>query len=106
VAGLTDFLDPSGLLAIFEDGNAYNDPNYNNPAYNDAMARALAATNDRDHYEALYEAQEILMTDLPIIPVYHYSLIPCCPARRFRVGNAASSAVLTSATLLLFANRM
>jgi oligopeptide transport system substrate-binding protein len=70
---LTDFLDPSGLLAIFEDGNAYNDPNYNNPAYNDAMARALAATNDRDHYEALYEAQEILMTDLPIIPVYHYT---------------------------------
>jgi oligopeptide transport system substrate-binding protein len=70
---ITDFLDPSGLLAIFEDGNAYNDPNYNNPAYNDAMARALAATNDRDHYEALYEAQEILMTDLPIIPVYHYS---------------------------------
>jgi oligopeptide transport system substrate-binding protein len=70
---LTDFLDPSGLLAIFEDGNAYNDPNYNNPAYNEAMDRAIAATNDADHYAALYEAQEILMTDLPIIPVYHYT---------------------------------
>lgn len=70
---LTDFLDPSGLLAIFETGNAYNDPEYDNPAYDDAMSKALAATNDADHYKYLYEAQDILMTDLPIIPVYHYT---------------------------------
>lgn len=70
---LTDFLDPMGLLAIFVDGNAYNDPKYNNPEYNDAMSRAVSATTDEAHYDALYEAQDILMTDLPMIPVYHYS---------------------------------
>ncbi len=70
---ITDFLDPSGLLAIFTEGNAYNDPNFNNAAYDAAMNRALTATTDAAHYEALYEAQDILMTELPIVPVYHYT---------------------------------
>lgn len=69
---LTDFVDPMGLLAIFVDGNAYNDPNYDNPEYNEAMRRA-STTSGAAHYEALYEAQDILMTDLPIVPVYHYT---------------------------------
>jgi len=70
---ITDFLDPSGLLAIFTEGNAYNDPNFNNADYDAAMNRALTATTDAAHYEALYEAQDILMTELPIVPVYHYT---------------------------------
>lgn len=69
---ITDFLNPIGLLAIFKTGNTYNDPNYNNPTYDDALERAAAAAG-AVHYEALYEAQDILMTDLPVIPVYHYT---------------------------------
>ncbi len=69
---LTDFLDPMGLLAIFVDGNDYNDPNYNNPAYNEAMAVA-SSTYGAEHYAALYKAQDILMNDMPIVPVYHYT---------------------------------
>ena len=69
---ITDFVDPIGLLAIFKTGNTYNDPKYNNPAYDAAIERA-ANSAGAAHYEALYEAQDILMTDLPIIPVYHYT---------------------------------
>ncbi len=69
---LTDFLDPMGLLAIFVDGNDYNDPNYNNPKYNEALAKA-SSTVGAEHYKALYEAQEVLMNDMPIVPVYHYT---------------------------------
>jgi oligopeptide transport system substrate-binding protein len=70
---LTDFMDPSGMLAIFQDGNSYNDPNYFNADFEAAMAAALAATDKAEHFAKLYEAQTILMTDMPIIPVYHYS---------------------------------
>ncbi|WP_230391379.1 MULTISPECIES: peptide ABC transporter substrate-binding protein [unclassified Oceanispirochaeta] len=69
---LTDFLDPMGLLAIFVDGNDYNDPKYNNPAYNKEMAIA-SSTFGPEHYKALYAAQDILMNDMPIVPVYHYT---------------------------------
>ena len=70
---LTDFMDPSGMLAIFQDGNAYNDPNYYNEDFEAAMDAALATTDKAEHFAKLYEAQTIFMTDLPIIPVYHYS---------------------------------
>jgi oligopeptide transport system substrate-binding protein len=70
---LTDFMDPSGMLAIFQDGNAYNDPNYFNADFEAAMAAALATTDKAEHFNQLYIAQEILMTDLPIVPIYHYS---------------------------------
>ena len=68
---LTDFLDPMGLLAIFTTGNTYNDPSYSNEEYDALMARANE-TVGAEHFEALYAAQDILMTELPIIPVYHY----------------------------------
>lgn len=70
---LTDFMDPAGMLAIFTDGNAYNDPKYNNAEYNTLMSDAAAATDVAVHFEKLYAAQDILMADMPIIPVYYYS---------------------------------
>jgi oligopeptide transport system substrate-binding protein len=69
---LTDFMDPMGLLSIFTSENAYNDPNYYNDAY-DVLLSSAAKTRGAEHFEALYEAQEMLMTDLPIIPIYHYT---------------------------------
>ena len=70
---LTDFMDPSGMLAIFQEGNAYNDPNYYSEDFEAAMAAAATATTAEEHFEYLYQAQEILMTDLPILTVYYYS---------------------------------
>jgi oligopeptide transport system substrate-binding protein len=69
---LTDYMDPSGLLSIFTQGNAYNDPKFANDRYDELLSLA-AGTRGAEHFEALYEAQEILMTELPIIPVYHYT---------------------------------
>lgn len=70
---LTDFMDPAGMLAIFVQGNAYNDPKFNNSQYNTLLADAQATTSAQVHFEKLYAAQTILMTELPIIPIYHYS---------------------------------
>lgn len=69
---LTDFMDPMGLLGIFKDGVVYNDPNYNNPAFDELMDKA-AATTGKEHFDYLYQAQDVFMNDVPIIPVYHYS---------------------------------
>jgi len=69
---LTDFMDPMGLLAIFTSENAYNDPNFKNSEY-DTLLSTAAKTRGAEHFEALYAAQEILMSELPIIPVYHYT---------------------------------
>lgn len=70
---ITDYMDPSGMLAIFTKDNAYNDPNYDNPTYDLLMGEAQAATSSAIHFNKLYQAQAILMNDMPIIPVYHYT---------------------------------
>jgi oligopeptide transport system substrate-binding protein len=70
---LTDFMDPAGMLAIFTEGNAYNDPKYDNPAFDLLLTQALETTNPATHFEKLYAAQALFMADMPIVPVYHYS---------------------------------
>lgn len=69
---LTDYMDPSGLLSIFTTGNAYNDPKFSNAEYDQLLSES-SKTIGKEHFEKLYKAQEILMAELPILPVYHYS---------------------------------
>jgi oligopeptide transport system substrate-binding protein len=70
---LTDFMDPSGMIGIFTQGNAYNDPDYNSAAFEAKIAEASSATSSADHFNALYDAHEIFMQDMPVIPIYHYN---------------------------------
>jgi len=70
---LTDFMDPSGMLTIFTTNNAYNDPNWYNAEFDQLLQEALATTDPAVHFEKLYQAQDIFMSEMPIIPVYHYS---------------------------------
>jgi len=66
-------MDPAGLLAIFTSDNVYNDPNWSNEEFDQLMADAQATPDIATHFEKLYEAQDILMAELPIIPVYYYA---------------------------------
>jgi oligopeptide transport system substrate-binding protein len=70
---LTDFMDPSGMIGIFTPGNAYNDPDYLNPEFVTYITAAAEATTSQAHFDALYSAHEVFMTDMPVIPVYHYN---------------------------------
>ncbi len=69
---LTDFMDPIGMLSIFTSDNVYNDPNYNNAAYDELVEKAVQSIG-KEHFDYLYQAQDILMTDLPVLNVYHYT---------------------------------
>ena len=70
---LTDYMDPSGLLGIFASTNSYNDPNFYNDDFDALLAAAQATTDKKVHFEKLYDAQELFMGQMPIIPVYHYT---------------------------------
>ncbi len=70
---LTDFMDPSGMIGIFTQGNAYNDPDYNNPLFEAKILEAQTATTSEDHFNALYDAHAIFMDDMPVFPIYHYN---------------------------------
>jgi len=70
---VTDFMDPFGMLTIFTSDNPYNDSGYDSAAFDALMIDAQTITDVATHFQKLYAAQDILMVDLPIIPIYYYA---------------------------------
>lgn len=52
------------------DGRGSNDGDYKNPAFDQALAQALREPNEAKRKEAFTKAQEILLADLPAIPLW------------------------------------
>ena len=53
------------------DGNGSNDGDYKNPKFDDLMTKAYAAQSTDDANKLYQQAQEILLNDLPAIPLYN-----------------------------------
>ncbi|GGG19192.1 peptide ABC transporter substrate-binding protein [Rhodococcoides trifolii] len=64
---LLEFLEP-----IFVTGAGSNDGDYSNPAFDAALRDAEAAPDAEASYALTNKAQEILMQDLPAIPLWDY----------------------------------
>lgn len=66
-----DYNDPQTMLEIFESANTQNVGRYNSQAFDTEMKLAKE-TMGAERMEHLYAAHDILMEDMPIIPVYYY----------------------------------
>lgn len=64
-----DYMTPLYASAS-ADGHGSNDGDYKNPEFDAALANALSQTDVAKRTEALRTAQEILMQDLPSIPLW------------------------------------
>lgn len=70
-----DYLDPTTFLDIFTASSGNNHTGWSNPDY-DALIYAAARTPDTTaRYDLLRRAESILLTELPIVPIYHYATI-------------------------------
>ena len=52
-----------------------NDAHYDNPAYDKLIADAKVEADPAKRTQLLHDAEALLMTDLPIIPIYFYTNI-------------------------------
>ncbi len=72
-AYLVDFFDAGSLFDLWQTGVFENYAQYSNPQY-DALVKAGASEMDHaKRTDLLHQAEDILMTDLPILPLYFYS---------------------------------
>lgn len=71
-AWIGDYNDPQTMLEIFESANGQNIGRYNNPEFDKAMAASRTVMGE-ERLNHLYDAYNILMQDLPLIPVYYYT---------------------------------
>jgi oligopeptide transport system substrate-binding protein len=67
------FVDPTVILDYYLGDSPNNRTNWVNKQFDDLMAKAKVEQADQKRYELLHEAEKVLMTDLPFIPIYFYS---------------------------------
>lgn len=74
---IADFNDPVTFLDILVTGNGQNRPGYSNAEYDKLIANAKKESNPSKRFELMHKAEDILMNDMPVIPIYEYSNVVC-----------------------------
>jgi oligopeptide transport system substrate-binding protein len=68
-----DYNDPSSFLEIFSKTSGQNDPGYRSSEFNSLMDSARADADANERLMFLRKAEEALLNDYPIIPIYFYT---------------------------------
>jgi len=65
-----DYDDPSSFLDVFASDSNQNDPDYKSLPFNSLIAQARSEADPGKRMALLHSAEQVLMTDYPIIPIY------------------------------------
>ncbi|MGL4392820.1 MAG: peptide ABC transporter substrate-binding protein, partial [Fusobacteriaceae bacterium] len=69
---LADYNDPMTFLDMWVTGVGNNAAGYSNYRYDSLIKMAKKETNEARRVELLHKAEDILMADMPIIPLYYW----------------------------------
>ena len=68
-----DYNDPMTFLGVFLSYSAQNDGGYSNKAYDDNLKIAMSTIDQKVRMEAMHKAEDVLMGDMGLIPIYFYT---------------------------------
>lgn len=68
-----DVVDPMNFLELWLTDGGNNQTGYSNPAYDALVRQAYTETDDATRLALLKQAEDIMLEDLPAIPVYFYT---------------------------------
>ncbi|MGN9161115.1 peptide ABC transporter substrate-binding protein [Clostridium sulfidigenes] len=74
---IADYNDPMTFLDMWTTGNGQNNAGYSNKEYDKLIAQAKVELDDTKRTELLHKAEDILMDESPIIPLYYYTNVLC-----------------------------
>ena len=67
-----DYYDPSTFTDVFRSDGDNNDASYNSPEYDALLKKASLETNPEKRYQILADAENLLLEDCPVLPLYQY----------------------------------
>lgn len=70
-----DYVDPMTFLDLWVTGGGNNDAGYSNAEYDALVNQAKAESDQAKRWELMRQAEDILMEDMPIIPLYYYTKV-------------------------------
>ncbi len=68
-----DYVDPDTFLSLWRSFDENNNTGYDNPQYDALMEAQIAETDPAERRAILLEAEELLIRDMPVMPIYFYS---------------------------------
>ncbi|PGL73126.1 peptide ABC transporter substrate-binding protein [Bacillus sp. AFS055030] len=68
-----DFLDPYPVLNLYSKNSSSNFTNWSNLKFDQLLEKSLIEQDEEKRYKLLHEAEDVLMGDMPIIPIYFSS---------------------------------
>ncbi|WP_198953765.1 peptide ABC transporter substrate-binding protein [Rhodopirellula sp. MGV] len=73
-----DYPDPNTFLDLWVTGNPQSNTNWSNKEYDRLIAESGEEQDPAKRLELLRQAEEILATELPVIPIYFYTSAEMC----------------------------
>jgi oligopeptide transport system substrate-binding protein len=70
-----DYLDPSSFLDVFASTSDNNHTGWKNAAYDALLAEATRTADPAARLALLRRAEELLLAEVPIIPVYYLTTV-------------------------------
>ncbi len=66
-----DFLDPVTFLGVWTGDSGNNYTGWSNPTYDSLLRRAALITDNEQRHTLFREAEQLLLDEVPLIPIYH-----------------------------------
>lgn len=70
---LGDYNDPISFLDMWVTDGGNNDAQWSNKEYDKLISEIKSSTDQKERYEKMHEAENILGKEMPIIPIYYYT---------------------------------
>ena len=74
---IADYNDPMTFLEMWVTGTGQNNAGYSNPEYDELISQAKSELDGTKRTELLHKAEDVLMEDMPILPIYYYTNVIC-----------------------------
>jgi oligopeptide transport system substrate-binding protein len=72
-AWVGDYNDPSTFLELMTSASGNNQTGWNNPAFDHLVDEATRAKSQADRFALFQQAEDLLASDCPILPIYFYT---------------------------------
>jgi len=100
---VADYMDPYSFLFMFVSNNVdFNDPRWKSANYDALIAKSGTLPAGAERNKAFYDAEKLLITELPIVPFYWYTSQNMINLTKW--GGWASNALDRHATKYIYKN--
>jgi len=68
-----DYVEPNTFLDMWKTGSGNNNTNWGDERYDEIIRELVTLSDPADRIPLMHEQEEILMRDMPIMPIYYYT---------------------------------